>query len=76
MFKNYIDSDFPICYRLIRRGDGNGNMEPVLQGHFLFTGTDGAIVREWRDLQTQDFPYIEDNIPFGRARAAQKQADA
>jgi hypothetical protein len=65
MFKDYIDSDFPICYRLIRRNDGNGNMVPVLQGHFLFTDRDGDLQRAWRDLETQDEPYVEDRIPFG-----------
>jgi hypothetical protein len=53
----------PIAYRLIRRGDGNGNMVPVLQA--LFPWSKGAENgREWRDLQTQDEPYVEDHIPF------------
>jgi hypothetical protein len=67
MFKDFINSDFPICYRLIRRGDGNGNMLPILQGHFLFTDAAGDLQRAWRDLETQDEPYTEDHIPFGQA---------
>ena len=59
-----VESNIPIAYRLIRRGDGNGNMLPVLQG--MFTWTQGKdFGREWRDLETQDEPYVEDHIPFG-----------
>ena len=59
-----VGSVIPVAYRLIRRGDGNGNMLPVLQG--LFTWTEGACRgAEWRDLETQDAPYVEDVIPFG-----------
>lgn len=55
----------PAAYRLIRRGDGNGNMIPMLQG--LFTWTEGAMRgAEWRDLETQDEPYVEDGIPFSQ----------
>jgi hypothetical protein len=58
-----LASACPIGYRLIRRRDGNGNMEPVLQGAYLFT-VGGRSAHEWRDLKTQDEPYIEDHIPF------------
>lgn len=59
-----VESNIPTAYRLIRRGDGNGNMLPVLQG--MFTWTQGtAFGREWRDLETQDEPYVVDCIPFG-----------
>lgn len=59
-----VESSTPVAYRLVRRGDGNGNMLPVLQG--LFTWTKGTEYgREWRDLETQDEPYVEDHIPFG-----------
>jgi hypothetical protein len=62
----FVDSWCPICYRLIRRNDGNGNMLPILQGHFLFTTNSGSISREWRDLETLDDPTsAEDDIPFG-----------
>jgi hypothetical protein len=55
---------FPAAYRLIRRGDGNGNTLPMLQG--LFTWTEGTERgAEWRDLETQDEPHVEDAIPFG-----------
>ena len=60
-----VESGIPAAYRLIRRKDGNGNMIPMLQG--LFTWTDatkrGA---EWRDLETQDEPYVKDDIPFSQ----------
>jgi hypothetical protein len=59
----YLNSPFPICYRLIRRGDGNGNMDYVLQGAFLVT-VGGKTTHKWRDLETQDDPYIEDHVPF------------
>jgi len=59
----YLNSSLPICYRLIRRGDGNGNMEPVLQGAFLVE-VNGKFTHKWRDLETQDEPYTEDHIPF------------
>lgn len=59
-----VESSIPVAYRLVRRGDGNGNMLPVLQG--LFTWRQGVECGgEWRDLETQDEPYIEDHIPFG-----------
>ena len=59
-----VESNVPLAYRLIRRGDGNGGMVPVLQG--MFTWTQGAEYgREWRDLETQDEPYVVDYIPFG-----------
>jgi hypothetical protein len=58
-----VGSILPVAYRLIRRGDGNGNMIPVLQG--MFTWQQGEeFGREWRDLETQDEPYVEDHIPF------------
>jgi hypothetical protein len=61
-----VDSIFPVCYRLIRRSDGKGLQEYVLQGHFLFTTNGNGIGREWRDLQTLDDPTsAEDHIPFG-----------
>jgi hypothetical protein len=59
-----VESGIPFAYRLIRRGDGNGNMTPMLQG--LFTWTESTKCRaEWRDLETQDEPYVEDAIPIG-----------
>ena len=62
-----VESRIPIAYRLIRRGYGNGNsnMLPILQG--FFTWSEGAMRgAEWRDLETQEEPYIEDRIPFGQ----------
>ena len=46
------------------RGDGNGNALPALQG--LFTWTEGSNYgAEWRTLETQECPYLDDSIPFG-----------
>ena len=60
-----ISTLIPAAYRLIRRKDGNGNMIPMLQG--LFTWTEAtARGAEWRDLETQDEPYVEDDIPFSQ----------
>jgi len=74
----YLNSPFPICYRLIRRNDGNGNMVPVLQGAFLVT-KDSRVTQhergevfyrvttnEWRDLETLDEPTsgVLDHVPF------------
>jgi hypothetical protein len=59
-----VESGIPFAYRLIRRGDGHGNMIPVLQG--LFTWTESTKCgAEWRDLETQDEPHVEDSIPLG-----------
>lgn len=59
-----VGSWIPVAYRLIRRGDGNGNMIPMLQG--LFTWTEGTKRgAEWRDFETQDEPHVEDAIPLG-----------
>jgi hypothetical protein len=63
----YINSPFPVCYRLIRRNDGNGNMVPVLQGAFLIANlsTPPLTAHEWRDLETVDEPTTaDDHIPF------------
>ena len=61
----FTESVIPAAYRLIRRKDGNGNMIPMLQGLFTWTEATkrGA---EWRDLETQDEPYVEDDIPFSQ----------
>jgi hypothetical protein len=69
----YLNSPFPICYRLIRRGDGNGNMDYVLQGAFLVTerrlvwgeGLRSGTTHEWRNLETIDEPTsADDHVPF------------
>jgi len=58
------ESTIPKAYRLIMRGDGNGNTLPALQG--LFTWTEGSNYgAEWRTLETQECPYLDDSIPFG-----------
>jgi hypothetical protein len=63
----YINYPFPVCYRLIRRNDGNGNMVPVLQGAFLIANLSAPplTAHEWRDLETIDDPTTaDDHIPF------------
>ena len=58
------ESTIPKAYRLIMRGDGNGNNLPALQG--LFTWNEGSDYgAEWRTLETQEFPFLDDSIPFG-----------
>ena len=59
-----VESGLPKAYRLIMRADGNGNMLPALQG--LFAWTEGSNYgAEWRTLETQEFPFLDDSIPFG-----------
>lgn len=59
-----VESNIPSAYRLIMQGDGNGNNLPALQG--LFTWTQGSSYgAEWRTLETQEFPFLDDSIPFG-----------
>lgn len=55
----------PDAYRLVTKGDGNGNTVYVLQGYF--TWTQGRTQRggEWRDLETQDSLTAQDSVPFG-----------
>lgn len=60
------EANLPAAYRLIMRGDGNGNLIPVLQGMFVWTHAGLEVGREWRDLETQTEPYVEDHIPFGQ----------
>jgi hypothetical protein len=82
----YLNSPFPLCYRLIRRNDGNGNMVPVLQGAFLVTKHSSVTqhergeafyrvtTHEWRDLETIDEPTsADDHVPFF---ATDEQSDA
>jgi predicted lipoprotein with Yx(FWY)xxD motif len=61
----FTESGIPAAYRLIRRKDGNGNMIPMLQGLFTWT-EDTKRGAEWRDLETQDEPYVKDDIPFSQ----------
>ena len=57
-------STIPKAYRLIMQDDGNGNTLPALQG--LFTWTEGSNHgAEWRTLETQEFPFLDDSIPVG-----------
>jgi hypothetical protein len=58
-----VESSLPLAYRLIRRNDGNGGEDHVLQG--LFTWHQGCEQGgEWRDLETQTEPYDRDEVPF------------
>jgi hypothetical protein len=58
-----VEHGLPIAYRLISKLDVSGNTIYVLQGLFRWQqGRDHG--RDWRDLPTQEFPYIDDSIPF------------
>jgi hypothetical protein len=58
-----VESGLPLAYRLIRRNDGNGGQDYVLQG--LFTWRQGfSQGGDWRDLETQTEPYVRDDVPF------------
>ena len=59
-----VESNIPSAYRLIMHGDGNGNTLPALQGLFTWT-EDSNCGAEWRTLETQEFPFLDDSIPFG-----------
>ena len=52
----------PVAYRLVRIPDGNGNKVPTLQGYYVWHTSSGS-GGEWRRLETQDWPYTDDNIP-------------
>jgi hypothetical protein len=58
-----VESPLPLAYRLIRRGDGDGKEEYVLQGLFTWHqgGSQGG---KWRDLETQTEPHVRDDVPF------------
>ena len=59
-----VEHGAPIGYRLIRQPDGNGNTEYVLLALFRWQqGREHG--RQWRSLETQEFPFLEDHIPFG-----------
>lgn len=59
-----VEKAVPDAYRLVTQGDGNGGIEYVLQG--LFTWTEGGERDgEWRNLETQNWMYARDDVPFG-----------
>jgi hypothetical protein len=53
----------PIAYRLVRIPDDNGDKVPTLQGYYAWADTSHG--GEWRDLETQDWPWTNDKIPHG-----------
>jgi hypothetical protein len=55
-----IESNVPVGYRLIRKLDGNGGMEYVLQGKFTWREGRSHMGHEWRDLETQEWPYLDE----------------
>ena len=61
-----VVNTMPVCYRLVTKDDGNGNTTPVLQGYFTWTQGWSMYGGEWRDLETQDWLYAKDDVPFGQ----------
>ena len=59
-----VGKGVPDVYRLVTKEDGNGNTIYALQGYFTWTqGFEYG--GEWRDLETQDWLYAKDDVPFG-----------
>lgn len=59
------EKSLPDAYRLVTKGDGDGNTICVLQGYFTWTQGWSNRGGEWRDLETQDWATARDDIPFG-----------
>lgn len=55
----------PSAYRLVTRGDGNGNTVYSLQGYFAWVEDWNHHGGEWQDLETQDLLHARDDVPFG-----------
>ena len=46
--------NLPVAYRLVEKGDGNGNDVPTLDGLFLeYDHINDKIEGSWRELETQ-----------------------
>ena len=60
-----VENGTPVGYRLVTKSDGNGNTIYALQGYFTWTEGWGQYGGEWRDLETQDWLYAKDDVPFG-----------
>jgi hypothetical protein len=53
-----IDASYPLAYRLVTTGDGNGNDVAALEGLHIIDGQ-----RRWVRLPTQGSTWAEDHIP-------------
>lgn len=60
-----ITDKFPTCYRLVMTTDGNGNDIPELQGYFRWQ-EGSKYGGEWKSLETQVWPYLSDEVPYGK----------
>lgn len=60
-----VGKTLPDAYRLVTKGDGNGNTIYALQGYFTWTQGWSQRGGEWCDLETQDSLYAKDDVPFG-----------
>lgn len=59
-----LEKGIPDAYRLVTKPDERGGTIYLLQGYF--TWTQGLNYGgEWRDLETQEWLFAEDDIPFG-----------
>ena len=61
-----VENTIPVGYRLVTKDDGNGNTTSVLQGYFTWTQGWSMYGGEWRDLETQEWLYAKDDVPFGQ----------
>ncbi len=58
-----VSTNIPTAYRLIMIHNGDGGLEPVLQGYF--TWQQGCkFGGEWKSLETQIVPHVSDGVPF------------
>ena len=58
-----VEKRVPDAYRLVTKDGGNCNTAYLLQGYFTWTqGFEYG--GEWRDLETQDWLYAKDDVPF------------
>jgi hypothetical protein len=57
--------NLPVAYRLVEKGDGNGNDIPTLEGLFLeYDHIDDKIEGSWRELETQALWHMNNGNPF------------
>ncbi len=57
--------NLPVAYRLVEKGDGNGNDVPTLEGLFLeYDHIDDKIEGSWREVETQVPWYKTAGSPF------------
>ena len=65
VYATRVENRVPAAYRLVTKGDGNGNTIYALQAYFTWTQGWSQRGGEWRDLETQDWLTTQDDIPFG-----------